>query len=117
MLGAYLANVAAAGNESEISATFGSAGSLEAKVDEYPTEVVRVLFDPVVELLDLLLIEKTQYSLLQLSTAPTGNDLNQTDFLLDGFVDDGSQRAIDVAASVVDIVQIELQLHVSLLCR
>ena len=42
-------------------------GRLELEVDEQPAPVVAVLLDPVVELLDLLLVEEAQHPLLQLT--------------------------------------------------
>ena len=69
--------------------------SFVPEVDEDASEVVRVLLDPVVQRLDLLLVEEAQHPLLQLATALSGDDLDQPDLLLHRFVDDGTQRAIE----------------------
>lgn len=80
-------------------------------MDEDPAEVVRVLFDAVVEDLDLLLVEKTQYVLLELTTPLTRNNLNEPNSLVDRLVNDLSKGAVDIVPAVVDLVQIEFQLH------
>ena len=80
-------------------------------MDEDSTEVVRVLLDAVVESLDLLLVKEAQDVLFQLSASLAGNDLNEAYSLLDGLIDDLVQRAIDVPATVVDVMKIEFQLH------
>src|ERR1035438_2677602 len=84
---------------------------LRPEVYEYPPEVVGVLLDTVVECLDLLLVEESQHTLLELAAPLAGDDLHQSDLLLHRLVDGGSQGTINVVAPVVDLVQIELELH------
>src|SRR5882757_1716704 len=60
---------------------------------------------------DLLLLEKTQDPLLECARTLARNDLDEGCLLGDRLVDDCPQRAVDVTASVVDVVQVELQLH------
>jgi hypothetical protein len=49
-------------------------------VDEDATEVVGVLFDPVIERLDVLAIQEAQHPLLELSGALSRDDLDQGAF-------------------------------------
>src|SRR6266566_4411728 len=86
-------------------------GSVPAEVDEQPTEVLRVLLHPVVEGLDVLAVEIAQYVLLELSGPLAGDDLDEGGLLGHRLVDDLPQGPVDVRAAVVDVVQVELQLH------
>src|SRR5580704_18930009 len=81
---------------------------------EDPAEVLRVLLNPVVLGLDFLLLEETQHVLLELPGALTGDDLDQRSLRPDCLVDDAAQRAVNVLPAVVDVVQIELELHACL---
>lgn len=76
-------------------------------MDEHSTEVVRVLLHTVVECLDLLLVKEAQDAFLQLSASLAGNDLNEANSFLYGLIDNSAQRAIDVSATVVDVVKIQ----------
>src|SRR4051794_18989063 len=76
------------------------AGGLELEVHEQPAPVVAVLLDPVVELLDVLLVEEAEDLLLQRSGALTGDDLDERRLLRDGLVDDAAQRPVDVGTLV-----------------
>ena len=55
------------------------------------------------------LIQKAQYLLLELSTAFARDDLDQFNFLLDGFLHDAIQLSVDFSAAVVDVVQIQFE--------
>jgi len=83
-------------------------------VNEDSTEVVGVFLDPVVEHFDLLLVEESQDVLLQRARPLAGDDLHERSLLRDGFVDHRAQCSVDVLASVVDIVEIQLELHRSI---
>jgi hypothetical protein len=52
-----------------------------------------------------------------LTGALPGDDLNKRRLLLDRLVDDGPERSLDLIAPVVDVVQVELELHDSILQR
>jgi hypothetical protein len=80
-------------------------------MNEDSTEVVRVLLHSVVKCLDLLLVEKAQDTLFQLTTAFAGDDLYEANPLFNGFIDDGTQCPLDIVAAVVDVVKVEFQLH------
>jgi hypothetical protein len=80
-------------------------------VHEDPSEIVRVLLDPVIEHSNLLLVEETQYALLELTASLAGDDLHEPYLLLDRFIDDPSKSTVDIVASVIDLMEIQLQLH------
>src|SRR5215510_11561452 len=80
-------------------------------MDEEPPEVLGVLLDPVIERLDLLLLQEPEDPLLELPRAFARDDLDDGRLLRHGLVDDRVQGPVDVLATVVDVVQVELQLH------
>src|SRR5579862_2911899 len=84
---------------------------LPAEMHEDPAEVLGVLLYPVVERLDLLLVEEPQHVLFQLTGALARDDLDQRRLLPYRLVDDGAQGPVDVTPAVVDVVQIQLELH------
>jgi hypothetical protein len=45
-------------------------------VDEHPAEIMRVLLDSVIEGLNVLLVEESQYALLELAASLAGDDLH-----------------------------------------
>ena len=49
--------------------------------------------------------------LLQLAAPLSGDDLHESDPLLDRLVDDGAKGTVDIAPLVVDVVKIEFELH------
>src|SRR5581483_3417909 len=81
------------------------------EVDEDPAVVVRVLLHPGIEGLDLLLVEESQDSLLELPAALARDYLDEGRLLGHRFLDDLLQGSVDLLAAVVDVVQIELELH------
>src|SRR6516164_4297402 len=80
-------------------------------MDEKPPEVLGVLLDAVIERFDLLLLQESEHPLLELARAFARDDLNDRRLLGDRLVDDRPQSPVDVLPTVVDIVQVELQLH------
>jgi Luciferase-like monooxygenase len=84
---------------------------LPAEVYEDPAEVVRVLLHPVVQRLYLLTFEEAQHALLQRTGTLARNDLHQRRFLGHRLIDDRPQGTIDLTTTVVDLMQVELQLH------
>src|ERR1700754_3385425 len=85
--------------------------SLPPEVHEHPPEVVLVLLHAVVERLDLLLLQKPQHALLELPGPLARDDLHERGLLRHGLVDHRSQRLVDLPAPVVDVVQVEFELH------
>src|SRR5487761_1512874 len=88
-----------------------AAAALPAEVDEHPAEVLGVLLHPVVQRLDLLLVQEPQHPLLQLARALARDDLDERSLLLNRLVDDRPQGPVDVTPAVVDVVQVQLELH------
>lgn len=82
--------------------------SLETEMDEDAPEVFIIFFDPVIERADVLLIEKAQDFLFERAAPFAGDDLDQFNFLGDGFLNDAIQFHLDFVAFVINIVQIEL---------
>jgi len=56
-------------------------------------------------------VEEPQHPLLQGSGPLAGDDLHQRSLLLHRFVDDVAESAVDVGAAVVDVVQVQGELH------
>src|SRR5436190_12337168 len=86
-------------------------GLFPAEVDEEAAPVLRVLLDPVVQRLDLLLVQETQYPFLQLTRSLAGDDLHEGRLLGDRLVDDAAEGAIDIESTVIDVMEVELELH------
>ncbi len=82
---------------------------LKLKIDKQPPEILAVLINAVVFLFDMLLVEKLQYPLFQLSGAFSRDDLHGFDFLLNRLVDDILKLPVDLVAFVVDVVKVEFQ--------
>ena len=83
-------------------------GLRPAKVHQDPAEVRGVLFDAVVQRLDLFLVEKAQHVFLVRAGAFSRNDPDERCFLGECLVDDRPQCVVDIAAPVIDVVQIQL---------
>src|SRR6516164_1390136 len=82
-----------------------------AEMHEKPTVILGVFLDPVIQSLNLFLIEEPENPLLELARPLTGNDLDHRRLLRHRLVDDGTQRPVDVLAPIIDIVQVQLELH------
>src|SRR5215469_6541559 len=80
-------------------------------MDENPAEVLGVLLDPVVERLDFFLLEEPEHVLLERARAFPRDDLDEWRLGAHCLVDDAAQGTVDVLATVVDVVQVELELH------
>lgn len=76
---------------------------------EEPTEVLAVLVYAVVLCLDMLLLKKTQYCLLQLPAALARNYLHQWDAVLHRLIDHPVQFGIYLLSLVEDLMQVEHQ--------
>ncbi len=72
-------------------------------------KVFVVLLDAVVQFADMRLIQKTQNFFLELTTPFTGNNLDESDFLVNGFLHNAIQFSINLAAAIVNAMQIEFE--------
>jgi len=59
----------------------------------------------------MVLLKEAQYVLLELAGALAGNDLNEGRLLGDGLVEDALQGLLDRIALVVDVMQVQRELH------
>src|SRR5579872_5839054 len=64
-----------------------------------------------VKRLDLLLLQEPEHVLLELTRSLARNDLDQRRLRPHRLVDDVAQGPVDVVAPVIDVVQIEFELH------
>src|SRR5271168_4339631 len=103
------------GSPTPASGTGPSKRGLPAEMHEQPAEVLRVLLDPVVLGLDVLALQKPQHVLLELTRPFAWDDFDQRRLLFRRLVENRLQRAVDVLAAVVDVVQVKLELHSSVL--
>lgn len=83
---------------------------LKSEVDEDPSEVLIILFEAMIELFDMSLVQETQYFFLELPTTFARNDLNEFYFPVNRFLHDAIQLRVNLSAAVVDIVQVQLKL-------
>jgi hypothetical protein len=73
-------------------------------MDENPPEVFVVFFETMIQLFDVTLIQEAQHLFLELSAALAGNDFDQLDFAVDGFLHDTVEFRIDLVATIVDVM-------------
>src|SRR6266581_55524 len=85
---------------------------LPAEVNEDPAEILRVLFHPVIERSDLLLVEEPEHTFLQLTRALAWDDLDDRRLFPHRLVEDLPKRPVDVVTPIVDVVKVQFQLHV-----
>jgi hypothetical protein len=85
-------------------------------VDEDAAEVLGVLLDPVVPGRRPVLLQEADHVLLELAASLARDDLDHRSLLGDRLVKDPLQRLVDLIAVVVDVMQVQLQLHHPSLC-
>src|SRR5262249_57032481 len=90
---------------------------LPAEVHEKSAPVLGVFFDPVVQGFYFFLVQEPEHVLLQLAGPFAGNDLDHRRLLRHRLVDDGAQRPVDIVSSVIDVVQVQLELHHAVFLR
>ena len=78
-----------------------------AEVDEDAAEVFGVFFDAVVEGFDVLLLEEFQDAFFQDAGTFAGDDFDEGNFFVDGFVHEVVEGGFDLAALVEDVVKVE----------
>ena len=77
------------------------------KMDEDAAMIFIIFFNPMIQLFDLWLIEKTEHFFLQLTAAFSWDDLNQTDPFFDGFLDDAIKFSINFVSPVINFMQVK----------
>ena len=78
-----------------------------AEVDPDAAEVFGVFFHAVVLGADVGLLEEFEDAFLEDAGALAGDDLDEGDFLFDGFADDAVEGGVDLLAFVEEIVEVE----------
>jgi hypothetical protein len=78
-------------------------------MNKYPPEILIIFLYAMIQLLDVILIEKAQDFFLQLPAAFAWNDFNERNFLLDCLFHDAVQFRVNLLTAVVDVVQVELE--------
>lgn len=79
------------------------------EADKQPPEILAVLVNAVILGFDVLLLQKTDHRLLQLTTALARDDLYQRDTVLNGLIDHAVQLGIDLLPLVEDLMKVEHQ--------
>jgi hypothetical protein len=87
-----------------VSAACGSAIRSEFEVDKGTTEILVVLFDPVVQWADVRLIQKAQDFFLELPAAFAGNNLDQLNLLVKRGLHNAIELDVNLTAAIVDVV-------------
>jgi hypothetical protein len=91
--------------------------SLPPEVDEDSAEVVSAFLDPVVQRSDVLAIEEPEYALLSwLDPFPGMISTSRASFATVSS-NDCLRRPFDLIATVVNLVQIQLELHRLIICQ
>jgi hypothetical protein len=80
------------------------------EMDEYPPEILVILFDTVIQFLDVSLIKKPQDFFLELSAALAGDDLHQFDFSVNRLFHNAIEFRVYLVSAIVDFVQVEFEL-------
>lgn len=73
------------------------------------TEILVVFLNTMIQLFNVALIQKAQHFLFELPAAFAGDNFDQLNFLGDGFLHDAIEFGIDLAAVIVDVMQIEFE--------
>lgn len=78
-------------------------------MDKNPPEVFIVLFDAVVKLFNVSLIEKPHNFLLKLPTTFAGDDFDKIDFLFKRLFNDAIELRVDLVAAIIEVMQVEFK--------
>ena len=76
------------------------------EVDEEAAEVFGVFFDAVELGFDVFLLEEFEDAFLEDAGAFAGDDFDEGDFFVQGFLDDAVEGGFDLLAAVEDVVEI-----------
>ena len=80
------------------------------EMDKYPAEILIVFFDPIIQLFDLRLVQKTQHVLLQLAASPARNNFDQGDPFGHRLIDNTRKLRVDRPAFVENTMEIQFNL-------
>jgi hypothetical protein len=88
---------------------FQNADSLMLEMNEYPSEVLIILLDAVIQLFDMTLIQEPQDLLFELSASLARDDFHKADSPLDRFLHYAVKLRIDLVTAIVDVVKVEFK--------
>ncbi len=77
---------------------------LMPEMDKDTAKVSVILFDTMIHLADLRLIQEPQYAFFELTASLAGNDLDEIDLFVDRFLYDPLEFGFDLIAAVKDVV-------------
>ncbi len=83
--------------------------SLELEMDEDSAKVLVVFFNAMIQLFDVTLIQKAEHFLFKLPAAFAGNNFHQLYFLSHGLLHNAVEFRVDLAAAIVDVMQIQFE--------
>ena len=79
------------------------------EMDKDATKVAVVLFDAVIELADVRLIQKSQHLFLELPAPFPRDNFDEINSLVERFLHNPIQFGVNLATAIVDVVQIEFE--------
>ena len=83
---------------------------LVSEMHKNPPKVLAVLFDPVVDLFNLTLVQKPQDPFLELAASLARNDFDKFDPFFDRLANHAVQLNFEQIALVVDVVEVKFEL-------
>jgi hypothetical protein len=78
-------------------------------MNENPPEVFVIFLETMIKLFDVSLVQEAQHLFLELPATLTGDNLDQLDFSINGFLDDAIQLGVDLVAAIIDVMQVEFE--------
>ena len=79
------------------------------KVNKNTTKIAVIFLDPVIEILDMRLVEKAQHMFLELPAALAGDDLHQLDAFVHRLLHNAIEFLVNCAPFIVNVVKVELE--------
>lgn len=79
----------------------------EAEIDKQPSEILTVIFNAVIQRLDMGLLQKAFHLLSQLTAAFAGYDLHLPDLFFNSIVEGLLQGPVNRPAVVVNVVKVQ----------
>lgn len=74
------------------------------KVDKDTAEILVVLFDAMIRLADVRLIQKAQHFFLELPASLAGNNLDEIDLFINRFLHNPIKLGVNLTAAIVNVV-------------
>lgn len=74
------------------------------EMDKDASEILVVLFDAMIQLADVRLIQKAQHSFLELPASLARDNLDEINFLINRFLHNAIEFGVNLSAAIVDVV-------------